>query len=452
MRKPLSMIATLAFGALVSALMLTGCPSEQNLGRDDANMTPVDAAPDAPVNPVCANPIPNCSTTFTYRGSAQSVELRGDFAADGWTVGVPMTRGADGVWSATVPVTDNQIIVYKYVVDGNWITDPANPRKSPDGFGADNSVVRADCDNCPARAAIDWRDAIMYFVLIDRFNDGSTANNAPVSGVEGPGNYTGGDFAGLKAKIDSGYFTELGINTIWISSPVDNADNANPGSDGHAYSGYHGYWPADLLKVESKIGNEAELKAVVDAAHARGIQVLIDYVMNHVHISSPTYAAHQDWFWPNDNGFGGNCVCGQGCDWNASATRCWFDGFLPDFNFNNGDARRFSVDNAIAWAKRTGIDGFRLDAVKHIETSWLTDLRARIKAEVQFDQRFYMVGETFDGGRDVIKRYVNPDTMLDGQFDFPLRAQMIRTLLRRDGAMGDLIGFLNANDNYYGSN
>jgi glycosidase len=441
-----------AIVSLAAVSFLTACPSEQRPGGiDDAGPT-IDAPLDAPTTQVCDHPVANCSHDFSYRGSAQSVTLRGDFATDGWTVGMPMARGTDGVWHATVPVLDNQIIVYKFVVDGTWITDPANPRKSPDGFGADNSVLRADCDNCPARAAIDWRDAIMYFVMIDRFNDGNADNNSPVSGVESPGNYAGGDLLGLKAKIDAGYFNDLGVNTIWISSPVDNADNANPGSDGHAYSGYHGYWPSNLDAIESKIGSEADLKAVVNAAHSHGLQVLIDYVMNHVHINSPTYAAHRDWFWPNDNGFGGNCVCGQGCDWNASALRCWFDPFLPDFNFTNADARRFSVDNAVAWAKRTGIDGFRLDAVKHIETSWLTDLRARIKSEVQFDQRFYMVGETFDGGRDVIKRYVNPDTMLDGQFDFPLRAQVIRTLLRRDGAMTDLMGFLDSNDNYYGPN
>jgi glycosidase len=190
---------------------------------------------------------------------------------------------------------------------------------------------------------------------------------------------------------------------------------------------------------------------MVDAAHAHGMQVLIDYVMNHVHTQSPVYAQHPEWFWPNDNGHGGNCVCGAGCSWDTDRLRCWFDPFLPDFNFQNGDARKYSVDNAVAWAKRIGIDGFRLDAVKHIETSWLTDLRARVDAEVAFDQHFYMVGETFDGSRDLIKSYVNPDSMLDGQFDFPLRGQILSTLLRRDGAMNDLAGFLASNDGFYGS-
>ncbi len=435
-----------AAAAVFAVLTLAGCPSSQ-----DPNLTNGDAGTDdggTDGGPTCP-PVPTCTTTLKFKGNAGTVALRGDFAADGWTTGITMTKNGD-TWEATVPVRDNQIIVYKYVVDGNWISDPENSRKSPDGYGGFNSVVRADCDQCPARAAIDWRDAVMYFVMIDRFADGNPGNNAPVAGVEPPGQYQGGDFVGVTQKINEGYFTQLGINTLWITSPLDNADNANPGSDGHNYTGYHGYWPRDLDSAESKLGTEVELKAMVDAAHARGIQVLIDYVMNHVHTQSSIYSLHPDWFWPNSNGFGGNCVCGSGCSWDTDRLKCWFDPFLPDFNFQNADARKWSVDNAVAWAKRIGIDGFRLDAVKHIETSWLTDVRARINAEVAFDQKFYMVGETFDGDRGIIKSYVDPNTMLDGQFDFPLRGQVLGTLLHRDGQMSDLAGFLDANDGYYG--
>ena len=438
----------LAFVTALFATVATGCPSSQDPGGGN-DVTP-DGGVDEPDAATC-DPVATCDTTFRYAGTGTTVEVRGDFAPDGWTVGVPMTRGADGVFTATVPAADQQVIVYKLVVDGNWIADPANTRRSPDGFGASNSVVRVDCDHCPlARKPFDWHDAIMYFVLIDRFANGSTANDAPVNDVEVPGQYQGGDFLGLTDKIEEGYFDDLGINTLWITSPIDNSDRANPGSDGHSYSGYHGYWPADLTKAESKYGTEAELKAMVDAAHAHGINVLVDYVMNHVHSDSPVYAAHRDWFWPNDNGRGGNCVCGGGCSWDTDRTRCWFDNFLPDFNFQNADARRWSVDNAVQWAKRIGIDGFRLDAVKHIETSWLTDLRARIDAEVAFDQPFYMVGETFDGSRDLIKSYVDPHTMLDGQFDFPLRGTVLSTVLRRDGSMADLGGFLATNVGFYG--
>jgi glycosidase len=428
-------------------LVLGGCPSSKNptTTHEDAG-TDAGSGSAAPACPI----VPTCTTTIRYSGSAQSVILRGDFAADGWTTGVTMQQSG-GAWEATIPASDQQVVLYKFVVDGNWIADPENPRKSPDGFGGFNSVIRVDCSHCPPRAAIDWHDAIMYFVMVDRFYDGDPSNNAQVAGAEYPGQYQGGDFKGVQDKIEDGYFDQLGINTLWITSPIDNADNANPGTDGHTYSGYHGYWPKDETIAESHFGSEDDLKAMVAAAHAHHIQVLIDYVMNHVHDTSPVYAQHPDWFWPDDNGHGGNCVCGDGCSWDTDRKKCWFDTFLPDFNFTVDDARRWSVDNAVSWAKRLGIDGFRLDAVKHIETSWLTDLRARIDPEVGFDQHFYMVGETFDGDRDLIKSYVNPGTMLDGQFDFPLRGQVLATLLHRSGQMSDLVGFLDSNDNYYGT-
>lgn len=145
-------------------------------------------------------------------------------------------------------------------------------------------------------------------------------------------------------------------------------------------------------------------------------------------------------------------MCGGGCDWGgAEGRRCWFRPYLPDFNFTRDDARGWSVGNAVDWIARTGIDGYRLDAVKHIETQWILDLRARLRAEVEPERRqtFYMVGETFDGDRGLIGSYVDPDRMLDGQFDFPLRAQLVRNILRREGDMGELAGFLDANDRAY---
>jgi glycosidase len=191
----------------------------------------------------------------------------------------------------------------------------------------------------------------------------------------------------------------------------------------------------------------------VTEAHTAGIRVILDYAMNHVHVSSPVYAQHNDWFWPVDYN-GKKCVCGEGCSWEGpEGKRCWFRDYLPDFDFTNTDARNFSVGNAVQWIKDTGIDGFRLDAVKHIEDAWVTDLRAKVKAEIEptSGEHFYMVGETFTGDRDTIKYYVDPYTMLDGQFDFPLRAKIVATMLIRSAPMSDLAGFLDSNDNYYGS-
>jgi glycosidase len=124
---------------------------------------------------------------------------------------------------------------------------------------------------------------------------------------------------------------------------------------------------------------------------------------------------------------------------------------LPDFNFQIQAARDWSVANAAMWAQTSGVDGFRLDAVKHIETSWLLDARARLRAEIETGgQRFYLIGETFTSDQGLIKSYVDPATMLDGQFDFPLRAQLVRAVLNRQGAMRDLDGFIGGNDGFYG--
>ncbi|MEO6771902.1 MAG: alpha-amylase family glycosyl hydrolase [Kofleriaceae bacterium] len=431
--------------AIVATLLLAGCPSSQHPGAGDD----VDGGGIGSDAGTACPPVPTCSETLEFHGSATSVSLRGDFAADGWTAGVTMTPIAGG-FTATIPATNKQVILYKFVVDGTWQPDADNARKSPDGAGDFNSVVRVDCDHCPStRTPMDWRDGIMYFLLIDRFADGDVSNDTTVPGAEYPGQYQGGDLAGITQKIDAGYFTDLGINVIWITSPLDNTHTSFPGSDGHQYSGYHGYWPKDETIIDSHYGTEADLKTMVDHAHARGIQVLLDYVMNHVTTDSPTYLQNPGWFWPNDNGQGGNCVCGQGCP--VYNTVCWFDTFLPTFNMLNADARKWSVDNAVMWAKRIGIDGFRLDAVKQVETVWFTDMRARANGELAWDQPFYMVGETFDGDRGLIKSYIDPATKLDGQFDFPLRGQVLATLLHRNGQMSDLVGFLDSNDGYYGS-
>ena len=243
------------------------------------------------------------------------------------------------------------------------------------------------------------------------------------------------------------------MNTLWLTAPMDNPDAAGIGTDGKYYSAYHGYWPENLDQPESRFGTLAELQALVTEAHAAGLRVILDYAMNHVYISSPVYQNHKGWFWLLDEN-GKHCVCGEGCGWEgADGKRCWFRDYLPDFNFTIKEARDFSVNNAVQWIKDTGIDGFRLDAVKHIEDAWVTDLRARVKAEIEptSGEHFYMVGETFTGNRDDIKYYVDPVNKLDGQFDFPLRAQIVATLLIRSSPLTELEKFLATNDNFYGA-
>jgi neopullulanase len=302
-----------------------------------------------------------------------------------------------------------------------------------------------------------WEDAVLYFVLTDRFSDGLPANNSPVAGVDPKANWQGGDFAGLLAKIEEGYFNGLGVNALWISSISQNTAGAGAGTDGRDYSGYHSYWPistgwsyenqlSGVQPVDPHFGNLDDFKQLVEAAHQRGIRVLVDLVANHVHSDSPLWQAHQS---DNPAWFHDLYVCG----WDQPIN-CWFANYLPDFEYKNLQVMQNVVEHAIWMIQETDVDGFRLDAVKHMIDDFSFTLRARISQSVTTtDQRFYMVGETFtgegQGSADLIKHYVRPE-MLDGQFDFPLYWQILKTFLREEQDFRGLESMLQWNEYYYG--
>lgn len=314
----------------------------------------------------------------------------------------------------------------------------------------------------------DWRDASMYFILTDRFNDGDASNNNPISDHElkFPANWQGGDFKGITAKINDGYFDDMGINCLWVSSPIRNTQGAYWGSDGQKYSGYHSYWPTatgwtsdNTLQgmdnpIEPHFGNMNDFKAMVAAAHVKGIRIIVDFVANHVHTDAPLYQSHKNdqdpWFhWDN-----GNIGQGYVCGW-EKPIECWFAEYLPDFDYRNSDVMDRVMDHAIWLIQETNIDGFRLDAVKHMILDFSSTLRARIDEEVDThdDIRFYMVGETFtgegDGEKQTIKDYVSPK-LLDGQFDFPMFWAALASLVRHERGLDSLKGFMDSNDGYYG--
>ncbi len=474
-------LRTLLFAAL-SATLVAGCgdPGDQaddpfgkpppvpaydageweGGGYGDGGTTPPADGAVADGKPVCEDALKRCTVEFTYTGAGATVELRGDYREDGWTKGDPFVQSG-GTWKLTVPAPYNRQILYKLVVDGTWITDPANPDTVTDPSGNVNSVKKpTTCTDftcaevpTPPPGVFDWRDSVIYFVFVDRFLNGDATNDGTqIAGVDAPGQYKGGDWKGVLQKIDEGYFTGLGVNTLWLTVPVQNADEfAGPGvgGDTHKYSSYHGYWPLDLDKPEKRFGTLVELKALVDAAHAKNIKILFDYAMVHVHKDAQVYKDHADWFHPT------GCVCGQGaCPWETTGDRCWFTDYLPHWNYTNAAARDYSVNNAVKWVKDTGADGFRLDAIKHVDGSWLTSLRSRIESEITptTKQRFYMVGETYDfGNRDYLKSFVDPRTKLDGQFDFPLRLRIVQSVLMRQTPMTDLASFMDGNDDFYGA-
>jgi glycosidase len=440
--------------------------------------------------PQCEIALRRCPYTFSYAGSTavpltgqeKSVTLIGDYRTDSWTNGDPMTfDGSKWVVSVGIPWATQ--VQYKFHIvyqDANanpdkYLPDPNNPNSVPDGFNGMNSVLlgmtcsdwtcqstQIQCAGAPlANGSFDWRDSLIYWAFVDRFVNGDPSNDNPatVQGLDHAANWQGGDWAGIIQKINSGYFKSLGVNTLWISVPVLQSQAVDPGTNGdnNLYSAYHAYWPHDLTQTEPHFGTSALLKTLVTTAHGAGLKVLIDYAMHHVHTDSPVYtdASHSGWFTPLQLPNGQQCVCGSPqCSYDgATATQCWFAPYLATFDFTNAAARQFSVQNALSWIQDYGLDGFRLDAIKQIQTAWLTDFRTALLSNVESKtgQHVYLVGETFTGVPSLIKQYVAPCSMLDGQFDFPLRAQIIATLLLRTGQMSDLVNFMNANTGYYGT-
>ncbi|HPB96552.1 MAG TPA: alpha-amylase family glycosyl hydrolase [Polyangiaceae bacterium] len=119
----------------------------------------------------------------------------------------------------------------------------------------------------------DWRDEVIYQVLVDRFANGDPSNDYGVVPYD-PAKYHGGDWKGIEDKLD--YIQALGVTTLWISPIVKNVES-DAGIDG-----YHGYWAQDLTKLNPHFGDLAALRSMVDAAHARGLKVILDIVTNHV--------------------------------------------------------------------------------------------------------------------------------------------------------------------------
>ncbi len=274
-----------------------------------------------------------------------------------------------------------------------------------------------------------WRDALIYLIMTDRFRDGDASNDVPAVGALPGAEFEGGDLRGVRQAIEEGYLDNLGVNAIWVTpwntQPAGAYDEAG-GTGG--VTGYHGYWPTEPRSIDARFGDAAELMAMVNAAHAHGIRVLMDLVVNHVHQDHPYFRDHPDWF-------NSGCICGTaGCDWTERRLDCLFRDYLPDVNWENNDAGEQLLDDAEYWLEAYDLDGFRVDAVKHVVDGAVFNLRARVRERFeQAGTHYFLMGETAmgwdsgagpDAGGNVenygtISRYIGPDA-LDGQFDFVL--------------------------------
>lgn len=261
----------------------------------------------------------------------------------------------------------------------------------------------------------DKQAQIMYFMLVDRFLNGDKSNDKPLNrpDVNHAADFWGGDLAGLQQKITDGYFERLGVNTLWISplnqNPLEPYGYSAIGKT--KFSGYHGYWPISSSKVDFRFGTNDELKTLVSKAHNNGINILLDYVANHVHEAHPLYKAHPEYATPLILPDGTMNVA----KWDEHRLTTWFDTFMPSLDDSNPIVIDLMTDSALYWLTEFKLDGFRHDACKHISEEFWRALSLKMKRKLN-GKLPYQIGETY-GSSKLISGYITTG-MLDGQFDF----------------------------------
>lgn len=245
-----------------------------------------------------------------------------------------------------------------------------------------------------------WKDQILYFVLLDRFYDGDKENchSADKKNLMA---FHGGDIAGLEQKLD--YLEELGITGIWVSPFIKNRPNAFYGQEA-----YHGYWPYDFYKIDERFGSEKELISLRNSMQKKNMKLLLDMVVNHVGYDAPFFYDHKEWFNPMVN-------IKNWDDPEEVKNRCIFG--LPDFASQKPEVKKFFCDVAKYWIELAKPDGFRLDAVKHVNDDFWHDFNENARKLSKSD--FILLGEYLHGDPALVNKTWR-SAGFDCLFDFPL--------------------------------
>ena len=309
------------------------------------------------------------------------------------------------------------------------------------------------------------QDDVVYLLMPDRFADGDPANDDPAVSPglfdrARPRYYHGGDFRGVLEKLP--YLKSLGVTALWLNPWYDNVNHLNEKEryDNLPITDYHGYGAVDFYGVEEHFGTMAELKALVEAAHAAGLKVVQDQVANHTGPYHPwvTDPPTPTWF----NGTQAKHVANTSQTWTLQdphATRDvqkatlegWFIDILPDLNQHDEQAARYIIQNSLWWVGMLGLDGIRQDTWPYVPRDFWQRWMEALKAEYP---SLTAVGELFDSDPAMVSffaggaaRFDGVDTKVDSLFDFPLLGAL-RSAFGRGGPVRDVAQML-ARDHQY---
>jgi len=353
-----------------------------------------------------------------------------------------------------------------------------------------------------------WENANVYFLLIDRFNNGDKTNdqtynrNKPTAKLRG---FEGGDIRGVIQKLDEGYFEILGITAIWMTPVVEQIHDGVDEGTGFTY-GFHGYWARDWTALDPSFGTKKDLAELVQKAHAKGIRILLDAVINH---TGPVTS--EDPAYPND--------------WVRTSPKCTYKSYdtyinctlvenLPDVKTESNDAAALPPMLIEKWKKEGryeqevaeldaffaktgyprapkyyimkwlsdyitdyGIDGYRVDTAKHTyEDVWadfkkvcdgaFADFKKNNPEKVLDNNAFFTVGEVygynigakkqFDFGDKKVDYFANGFTGLIN-FDFRNEAKMnyedlyskYNSILQNDLKGNTVMNYVSSHDDSY---
>ncbi|MEX1365205.1 MAG: alpha-amylase family glycosyl hydrolase [Nannocystaceae bacterium] len=306
----------------------------------------------------------------------------------------------------------------------------------------------------------DWRDEVIYQVLVDRFENGDRGNDFNVN-FDDLARYQGGDWQGLIDRM--GYFQELGVTTLWISPVIRNVDtDAN-------VDGYHGYWAQDFEDVNPHFGSLATLQELVREAHRRDMKVIIDIVTNHVgqaffydmnlngvadiniqNDGNEVPVNHYTEYDPDFDPRGIQAFTSLGEAGPAPVIFQWdpatnhvppqpalfsdpavynrkgrttnfddplqlingdFPGGLKDIDTTRCDVKQEMVEIYAGWIEKTNADGYRIDTIKHVEYEFWRYFTQRLRQRLaqQGKSNFLMFGEVFDGRDDLLGSFTKHD-------------------------------------------